>query len=71
MRKKNDTEHHILICTSHTCDFLKKIPYGNDLESFCPKCGKELAWACSSCQKPIANEFREFCSWCGDPLVKE
>lgn len=61
---------HYSICLNSKCDFVKKTPYDDDIEEFCPKCGNILTWICPSCQRALQNLDREFCSWCGDALVK-
>lgn len=57
--------HHHVHCPNRACDFAKATPYGQGLETYCPRCRTELIHQCPECNMPLSNLQRGYCSWCG------
>lgn len=62
--------HLFIICPNRECAFSKKKPMNEDFENFCPSCATPLIWCCPECARPLQNLEKNFCSWCGQSLLK-
>lgn len=62
---------HFLHCPSKACTFSKAVPYGHDLESYCPSCSSKLISDCPVCNVPLNNLERGYCSWCRASTLRD